>query len=162
MVHQGHLHNLLADLQTCRSADLRNGTGPGEIQNRPTAYSLWALGTALEHCSVEVLLSAATALLLERLVRIAVLVPVSASGSFVRLIPPSPPPPLQASDRPAPKQVCTIGCCLCSAGTARAVAIPAYLLTVGTTHDVRACNSTSEYCLSTRYIDFMSHFSQGH
>ena len=42
--------------------------GPGKIPSQPTAFSLWALGTALEHCSVETLLSATTALLLERLV----------------------------------------------------------------------------------------------
>lgn len=43
-----------------------DATGPDKIPDRPTAYSLWALGTALEHCSVEVLLAAATGMLLER------------------------------------------------------------------------------------------------
>ena len=69
-----HSTNIVASILSLRLiADLRHtldAVGPDRIPDRSTAYSLWALGTALEHCSVEVLLTAATALLLERFVSI--------------------------------------------------------------------------------------------
>ena len=40
--------------------------GPGKIPNTHTSFALWTLGNALEQCTVEVLLTAATSLLLER------------------------------------------------------------------------------------------------
>ena len=67
MLRKRIAHPTYFDQLACLLAGLDN-TGPGEICDRPIAYSLWALGTALEHCSVEVLLAAATGLLLERLV----------------------------------------------------------------------------------------------